>query len=221
MTRNDTMIRAMLAAGPAGAPLIGAGSNDTGSNDTGARPDAADADSIVLSPESRQLLAAWQDWRGDRLLPHRRDMNLVSISRLMPQLALIELYGPDRAVFRLAGTELEQLYGATLTGRSYITMVPPERRRRRGELLWQIATRPCAAVQRSFLDWQSGRHHELELLCLPILPDDPGRPVQVLGIGSRMPQRPWGIREHANDPVTAINSRRIDLIDIGAGLPHI
>lgn len=213
---NDIMIRAMLAAGPTGAPLIG-----TGNDDTTAQPAAPGENGIVLSPESRQLLAAWQHWRGDRLLPHRRDMNLVSITRLMPQLALIEIYGPDRAVFRLAGTELENQYGQPLTGRSYITMVPAERRRHRGELLWQIASRPCAAVQRSFFDWQSGRHHELEFLCLPILPDDPGRPVQVLAVGSRMPHRPWGIREHANDPVTAINSRRIELIDIGAGLPRL
>src|SRR3546814_18920611 len=47
----------------------------------------------MLSADSRKLFEAWQGWRGDRLLPRRADMDLVSISRLMPRLAVIDEIG--------------------------------------------------------------------------------------------------------------------------------
>src|SRR3546814_19582298 len=101
----------------------------------------------MLSADSRKLFEAWQGWRGDRLLPRRADMDLVSISRLMPRLAVIDVKAPDNALFRLAGTEIEHHFGERLTGRSYIRMVPAERKQRRGEQLWLIDPQACAGVQ--------------------------------------------------------------------------
>src|SRR3546814_3234720 len=104
------------------------------------------------------------DWSSDVCSSDlRADMDLVSISRLMPRLAVIDVKAPDNALFRLAGTEIEHHFGERLTGRSYISMVPAERQQRRGELLWRIATQPCAVVQHVACDWRSGRHGVMEV----------------------------------------------------------
>jgi len=169
----------------------------------------------MLSADSRRLFDAWRQWRGNRLLPRRRDMDLVSISRLMPRLAVIDVQGPEQASFRLAGTEIEEKYGRRLTGRSYIKMVPAEQQRRRGELLWRMATQPCAGLQYAAYDWQSGERRELELFGLPMLPDRDGEPVQVLAVVNHLPSRRWG----AVDNVVGINCRSLHFIDIGAGIP--
>jgi hypothetical protein len=169
----------------------------------------------LLSADSRRLFEAWQHWRGDRLLPHRADMDLVAISRLMPRLVVIDVKAPDAAIFRLAGTEIEQHIGQRLTGRSYIRMVPPERQQARGERTWRIATQPCAVLHHVACDWLSGQHSLLEAFGVPVLPDRAGEPVQILGVISRLPAPVWGRAEH----ITAMRSIALRLIDIGAGLP--
>ena len=180
----------------------------------GATPAGTPANDI-LSADSRRLYEAWQGWRGDRLLPRRADLDLVAISRLMPRLAVIDVKDPDTAVFRLAGTEIEQLFGQRLTGRSYIRMVPPERQKSRGELLWRIATQPCVVVQHIACDWQSGRHGVLEVFGVPMLADRDGEPVQMLGVVSRLPAPVWG----EPDRIIAMRSIAMRFIDIGAGQP--
>lgn len=169
----------------------------------------------IMSDDSRKLFAAWQAWRGDRLLPRRADMDLVSISRLMPRLGLVDVRSAEQVTFRLAGTEIEQQFGQRLTGRSYLRLGPPERQKQHGELLWRIATQPCAMLQHISIDWQSGRRCVLEMLALPMLPDRDGDPVQLLGVVSRLPQRSWG----ETDRIVTLHSIMLRLIDIGAGLP--
>src|SRR3546814_12750200 len=109
------------------------------------------------------------DWSSDVCSSDlRADMDLVSISRLMPRLAVIDVKAPDNALFRLAGTEIEHHFGERLTGRSYIRMVPAERQQRRGELLWRIATQPCAVGQHVACDWRPGRPGGMEGFGVPM-----------------------------------------------------
>ena len=82
----------------------------------------------LMSGDSRHLLAAWKRWRGEHLLPHRRDMDLVSIARLMPRLVLLDVFSPQRMIFRLAGTEIESIAGMRLTGRDHILLAQPDQR---------------------------------------------------------------------------------------------
>lgn len=171
----------------------------------------------MMSADSRKLYEAWQNWRGDRLLPRRGEMDLVSISRLMPRLAVIDVKAPDSALFRLAGTEIEYHFGERLTGRSYIRMVPADLQPRRGELLWRIATQPCAVMQHVACDWQSGRHGVVEVFGVPVLPDRDGGPVQMLGVISRLPPVVWD----AKDRITTLRSVTMRFIDIGAGVPAL
>lgn len=185
-----------------------------------AAPGAATPDVIdtSCSPETRQLLAAWKTWRGRNLLPRRRDMDLVSICRLMPALTLLEVFSPERAVIRLAGGDIEALFGRRLTGRDYVGLIDdPEQRRFRGAVLWMAVSQPCGLLSFHIYPEEAGGTHQTQACSLPILPDDEDGPVQLLTVTSLLPD-PRG------KPVKASllqlgHQRRF--IDLGAGLPVI
>jgi hypothetical protein len=174
----------------------------------------------ILTADSRALFAVWQRWRGDRLLPRRADVDLAPLGRLMPRLALLEARAATDIVFRLAGTELERLYGRRLTGESYVTMVPPDEQASRGDLLWRIAQQPCSCVQHAVFRWQSGQRSTLEIFGLPILPDRDGGPLQFIAVVSHLTPQDWKAPGWGEvDPVVAMDSKTLRFIDIGAGLP--
>lgn len=170
-----------------------------------------------LSDDSRHLLAAWNGWRGNRLLPYRRDMDLVSIARLMPQLVLLEAHGPQRMVFRLAGTGIETVAGLRLMGRDYIALAQPDQRAARSRLMWGAATQPCGLL--AFHPYQhpdSGRWHQIETFVLPILPDDASAPMQLIGLAAHLPVLESG--SHVTRPLEFSGATQ-HFLDIGAGLP--
>jgi hypothetical protein len=180
----------------------------------------------LLSEDSRKLLAAWKAWRGaaaaeKRLLPHRRDMDLVSIARLMPKLALLDVFGPQRMVFRLAGTDIEAVTGMRLRGRDHIAMAHPDQRAARSRLLWGAATQPCGALTfHSYQHPDTGMMQQIETFVLPILPDDaqgnPRAPIQLIGIAAHLPMLEQG--SHVTRPLEHAGAMQ-HFIDIGAGIP--
>jgi hypothetical protein len=173
----------------------------------------------LLSDDSKQLLTAWKAWRGDRLLPHRRDMDLVSIARLMPKLVLLEIVSPERMVFRLAGTEIEAAVGIRLMGRDYIALAQPEHRSLRAKVLWAAAGQPCGVVVfQTFPHPGTGRPHQSENFALPILPNDADAPIQLICVASRLPALEAGIRVPL--PLNRTETMH-QFIDIGGGLPPV
>lgn len=172
-----------------------------------------------LSADSQQFFDAWKTWRGTRVLPQRRDMDLVSIARLMPRMMLLEVFSPQRMVYRLAGGEVEAMLGMRLMGRDHIAIAEPEVRASRGQLLWTAAKHPCGVLtMHPFQHPQSGQMCELESLALPILPDNPEAPVQLLVVVSRIPALEKGVSTAL--PLVQRGLKR-QFIDTGAGLPSL
>lgn len=170
-----------------------------------------------MSEDSRRLLRAWKTWRGPHLLPHRRDMDLVSIARLMPQLVLLEAFSPQRMIFRLAGTGIESIAGLRLRGRNHIAMAQPDQRAARSHLLWGAVTQPCGLLAiHTFPHPDSGRLHQIETFVLPILPDDAAAPMQLIGLAAGLPVLETG--SHVTRPLEYAGASR-QFIDIGGGIP--
>lgn len=180
----------------------------------GTEPITADS---LLSDDSRQFLAAWKQWRGDRLVPQRAEMDLVSIARLMPKLALLDVFSPERAVFRLAGCDIERLVGMRLMGCNFVAMAAEEQRATRSRLVWQTATWPCGVLSFHALPQPgAARAHHVEVFALPIRPDSAEAPMQVLALASRLPVRQ---QEQSSKLPLAQTGVTQHFIDIGAGLP--
>lgn len=71
-------------------------------------------------PELQQLEALWQQMRGDRRMPARRDFDPMAVPRLLPRIYLVDIL-PDHPIeqryrVRLQGTEEVRLQGADWTG---------------------------------------------------------------------------------------------------------
>src|SRR5690606_1850725 len=124
----------------------------------------------------------------------------------------------DRATFRLAGTEIENQYGARLTGRSYIALTDPAKQQKRGELLWLHVKQPCAVIAHQELEFRSGRRCVVEIASAPVLPDSEDQPVRVFAVVSRFPRQPLR-SDGERDMVVRNFGRNLRFIDIGAGIP--
>lgn len=169
-----------------------------------------------MTADSQKFFAAWRSWRGDQILPRRAQVQLTSIARLMPQLVVLEVRGPDRATFRLAGDDVERAFGARLTGRSFIKMAEEAQQARRGELLWRQVSRPCAVIMQQEREYRSGRRETVEIASAPILPDLEDAPVQVFAVVSRVSRN---VTAHDGDIVVRNFGRNLRFLDIGAGIP--
>ena len=70
-------------------------------------------------PRLQRLLRYWDDKRGGRPMPARRDIDPFEIPDLLPHVFLVDV-GHDPLVFRfrLAGTEVNRLFGEEITGKT-------------------------------------------------------------------------------------------------------
>lgn len=168
----------------------------------------------ALSAESRHLIAAWNGWRGDKPVPHRCDMDLVSIARLMPQLLLLEIFDSERAVFRLVGNDIEQLAGLRLMGRDYLQFVPADQRADRGRLLLQAIQHPFGLAVFYALRLPDNSRRMMQFCLLPLLPNEADAPPQLLGVASNLPANRYGDRYNLQ-----VTGMRMHLLDLGHGLP--
>lgn len=64
------------------------------------------------------LLSYWSRKKGSRIAPARGELWPEEIVSLLPYVMLIDLVGPEKRLrYRLIGTELDRLFGRSMTGR--------------------------------------------------------------------------------------------------------
>jgi hypothetical protein len=82
-------------------------------------PRVLDIDSeVVPSGLASELEAYWNDIRRGRTMPARRDIDPTSLSKLLPNLFLIDVIGPaTRFRWRLVGTKIVDVVGMEPTGK--------------------------------------------------------------------------------------------------------
>jgi len=72
----------------------------------------------LVTQGQRELFDYWLESAGQRPMPARSDLDPLKVPRLLPHLGLIDLReGVSRALFRLAGTRLHDIYGKEITGK--------------------------------------------------------------------------------------------------------
>jgi len=81
----------------------------------------------LQTPVLREMLAVWEDKRGDRAMPGRADFGIRDLVRVLPQTGIVDLrYEPQGTRFfvRLNGSALDHFF-APLTGRFIDDVVSP------------------------------------------------------------------------------------------------
>lgn len=174
-------------------------------------------DSLLRSEQSRTLLSAWQDWRGDHLLPRRSAMDMPRIAPLLPHIVILEIDAPDRPMIRLAGTAIGRALGMELTGRNYLDLTEPEIRPLRKARIWRQLQAPCGSLLRNRHMVAGDRVIELEVLTLPVRPDSDDRPPQLLSVIT--PVSPGVLTMDEAKLQIAKVADDFRYIDIGAGVP--
>lgn len=175
----------------------------------------------LRSPDSGAFIEAWNRWRGDRLLPNRRDFDLGSIKRLLPRVILLEIRSPTEVTFRLAGTWITRVLGLELTGRNYLELGNPADRQERAALLFAEVAQPCGAVMIYPMHYASGRAAPVEVISVPVVGDAPSDPPLVFALLTEL--APTGFAEPlaAEAARQLPTGRQLRFFDIGAGTPEI
>lgn len=175
----------------------------------------------LRSPDSGAFIEAWNRWRGDRLLPNRRDFDLGSIKRLLPRVILLEIRSPTEVTFRLAGTWITRVLGLELTGRNYLELGNPADRQERAALLFAEVAQPCGAVMIYPMHYASGRAAPVEVISVPVVGDAPSDPPLVFALLTEL--APTGFAEPlaAEAARQLPTGRQLRFFDIGAGTPAI
>ena len=176
-------------------------------------------DQILSNPDNAEFARAWQRWRGGRLVPHRSDVELRDIARMLDRVALFEIRGPDEIIIRLAGTSLRDIVDFELTGRNFRDFTAPADWPERRSRMQTMSSLPCGGRMTFRQIQPSGRTMEFEAITLPLDPPEPGRPRLLCSCSSLIartfqdpPQQPQQIVPVAH---------AFAYVDIGAGIPDL
>jgi hypothetical protein len=147
------------------------------------------------------VLAYWDQKRGTRLMPCKRDIDPIEIPRrLLPNLQLIDVIdGGERFRYRLVGTASVDAYGSDYTGKYPEEMFSDDRPQRIKRIYRTVCeTKAPLFCQNKYL---TPKNIELQALRIYMpLSDDDGDDVQVSHIfgvlrfefGSRFDRGIWG-----------------------------
>lgn len=132
----------------------------------------------VLADKARQshrdLFRYWQDKRGPRPYPARRDIDPLDIPRLLPSIFLVDIVDGDNGErdfhYRLVGTRIVEIEGE-VTDRLLSDLVPREPRYQE---LWQQynnAADGIASFRSEDMQWRDNEHIRYEVFLLPLSSD--------------------------------------------------
>jgi hypothetical protein len=171
----------------------------------------------LATDHGRRLLGAWDRWRGDDLLPQRRQVVLDDIKDLLALTMLLEVESDDQIIFRLAGSMVDAFLGTSVTGQNFLDYAPDSHRGIRAERMLRQVAHPCGARSVLNVDLAGGYQICLELVALPVRPDNPNQPMQLISVGAAIADRVT-----VNDPTMAPlrgGAAVYQYFDIGAGVP--
>ncbi|WP_425404190.1 PAS domain-containing protein [Hwanghaeella sp.] len=84
---------------------------------------------IAAFLDSRDLLkffAYWQSKRSGRELPSRSDMDPIDIPWALSRSFLVDFEPPDTFRYRVAGREIEEVFGCSMKGATLADILPPD-----------------------------------------------------------------------------------------------
>ena len=128
-----------------------------------------DAFEHVVDPVLRLLLTHWLELRRGRLMPGRRD---IDATRMVPVLPYVWLCDYDRSRdelrYRLAGEELNTVYGFSLKGREMSSIFPEATRARALQRTLQVVHERLILHSVGTVTTTTGRRGHGERLILPL-----------------------------------------------------
>ncbi|MDJ0614289.1 MAG: PAS domain-containing protein [Rhizobiaceae bacterium] len=151
---------------------------------------------------SKKLYTYWNNLRGIRPAPDRREIEPSDIRELLGDTFILEINSAFRSVsFRLAGTRLCNAYGRELKGLGFLALWDEQDNLTIMNSIRQVHTENHACAISCVAQTLGNRFCEYEMLMLP-LENGSSDEKRILGIASSISAENW----LGNDP---INSNRI------------
>lgn len=173
-------------------------------------------------PSIHLLMDAWNAWRGDDLVPNRRNVNLCDISKLLNMITMFDMVSPTQLMVRYIGSSFIDLFGRDYTGANYLDLTPDAHRKViRSKRLMAVVEQPCAAFWTAKPTFREGVALNTVGACLPIAPADPEAPMQMMQLMVLLEPAPFTSFVKKDVPVMIKNSDVFEAADIGAGLPTL
>lgn len=157
-------------------------------------------DGISL-PLLQDFAEHWNDLRGDRAIPSRRDFKPENAVRFLPHLFLLDVVRPDmRFRGRVVGTATVAAIGFDYTGRYLDEVIPePHMTTVRNDLI-DVAETGVLHYRVTTMAWENRSHAVYHRLYLPFTVDT-DRVDMVMGIAQIIDKRDSMVRK---DPIAAI-----------------
>ena len=118
---------------------------------------------------SQLLLQYWNTVRGDRMAPHRFDIEPAQIAGILPETCILERSANGSCQFRLAGTRICDQFGRELRGVAFERLASEADRPVIEEMFAAITDQGAIGVLELTATDTEGRSLHFEALILPLL----------------------------------------------------
>lgn len=172
-------------------------------------------------PRMRELLGAWNSWRGDDITPLRSEVKLSDIDNFLSHTMLFDMEIPDRIHCRYVGSVFHEIYGQDFTGQNYLDVTASKDRVIRAKRLFATANQPCIAVWAVKGEQGHGGLPSATGVSMPVRPDDPRKPMQLMHVVVQLGEIVFSDLANQEKRDNVQLSFRFSLIDIGAGVPEV
>jgi len=166
-----------------------------------------------------KLLAAWNEARGEDLLPIRKDLRPAAIASILTRTYILDYRSADAVIYTLVGSDISEELGYELTGRNLIELIAEEERPFRRARWKLMAETPCGLYGLARVPTQRGVAVPFANICLPMRANGGGK-LHFIGAVEEAP----GLRPLIElDPARQSFQQNVELaaIDIGSGAPQL
>ena len=170
-------------------------------------------------PSIHRFINAWDKWRGDAMIPNRRDVKLSDIQSIASGMVIFDMYSHSNIRCRFIGSMFTDLYGHDYTGKNYLDITEPSVRKCRAERMFSVVEQPCIAA------WAIAANAPLDPLpttvgvSVPIAPKNPDHPMQLMQMMEVLTHVNARVFQQHGDELNIHYATSFIGIDIGAGTP--
>lgn len=168
----------------------------------------------LVCRENAIVLEAWLRWRGEQLLPSRKDVRPQDIKPSLPWIVIHQPIDANTSILRLIGTGLVSLTGFDPTGRNHRDITAPDHWPERSRRSLHMINRPCAGYSAYGRLTAGALTTAFEAINLPL--DNGDGPSKRLILSSTVPLSN-GIHVPHTAPTYILPTEAFQFVDIGAG----
>lgn len=117
---------------------------------------------------TRELFAYWNELRGERAAPERREIDPAAIRGVLADTFMLDVDLDRRFPFRLAGTRVNAMFDAEQKGKAFLDLWKSDERRNISAILLTVADGACPVVAGGTATPNGESETALELLLLPL-----------------------------------------------------